>query len=331
LHAWKQEEAVANQLGVDLATLRSRLTVARAKLYQARALRHPPLRDEKILVAWNGLMISAFAQAGFTLNEAKYTAQAAAAARYVLDEMRIDGRLRRISLDGAVAGPAFLEDYAFLIAALLDLYEADHDPRWLSEAYALQATLDRHYADEGGGGYFTSADDGERLLAREKPGRDGAVPSGNSIAAMNLLRLAEFSADPLYLDRATMLFSAFYETVERAPTALSELLLALEFRSQPIKEIVIVAPKRKSGDRDGLDAMLKPLRSTFLPSRVLSIVHEGVDQDAHEKVVPLVGSKPTRQGKTTAYVCENRVCAFPTDDPEVFARQLRKSDKERRR
>ena len=319
LHREREPAEVALELGIEPDQLLATLRTAREQLYQARARRPAPLRDEKILAAWNGLMISAFAKAGFSLEEPAYTEAARRAARFVLEEMREDGRLLRTFKDGHASGPAFLEDYAFLIAALLDLYEADPDPLWLHRALSLQETLDAHYADEPGGGYFNNADDHERLLAREKPGQDGALPSGNSIAAQNLLRLAELTGDDRYRERASMLFSAFHETLTRAPTALPEMLLAIDFQLEPTKEIVVIRPP-SGGD---LAAMIAPLRSTHLPNRILVVATEGDDLDAHSAVVPLAAGKLAREGKVTAYLCESHVCKRPTTDPEIFAAQIR--------
>jgi len=321
LHREHESAELALELGIQPDQLLATLSAAREPLYQARGHRPAPLRDEKILAAWNGLMISAFAQAGFALEEPAYTEAARRAAHFVLEQMRKDGRLLRTFTVGRADGPAFLEDYAFLIAALLDLYEADADPGWLHQALSLQETLDAHYADPLGGGYFNNADDHERLLAREKPGQDGAIPSGNSVAALNLLRLAELTGDDRYRERASMLFSAFHETLTRAPTALSEMLLAVDFQLEPTKEIVVIRPP-SGGD---LATMLAPLRSTHLPNRILVVATEGDDLSAHSAAVPLVAGKLAQEGKVTAYVCENRVCKRPTTDPEIFAGQLRSS------
>jgi uncharacterized protein YyaL (SSP411 family) len=319
LHSWREPQDVAKELGITAAALEQQLGLARAELYRTRALRSAPLRDDKILVAWNGLMISAFARAGFTLDDADYTARASRAARYILDHMRRGERLQRISLDGQASGPAFLEDYAFLIAALIDVYEADPSPRWLREAIRLQHVLDQHYADALGGGYFRTADDGEQLLAREKPSRDGALPGGNSVSARNLLRLAEITGDDQYLDAASMLFSAFHDSLTEQPTRLAEMLLAVDYSLESTKEIVIVAPEHGAAP----DEMLDRLRSQYLPNRVLLVVREGDDLAAHAALAPLVKGKTARRGRVTAYVCENRVCAYPTSEPDEFERQLR--------
>jgi len=319
LHAWRPADLVAAQLEIEPAELQRRLERARAGLYAARARRPAPLRDEKILVAWNGLMISAFARAGFAFDEPRYTEAARRAARFILGQMRERGRLLRVSKDGRAAGPAFLEDYAFLIAALLDLYEADPDPTWLREAIALQAVLDRDYADAAGGGYFKTANSHEPLLAREKPARDGAIPAGNSVAALNLLRLAEFTGRDDYLASATLLFSAFHDTLVRSPTALAEMLIALDYHLDEPKEVVVVRP---ASDGEGAAALMAPLRGAFVPNRIVSVVREGAELDAHAALVPLLSGKRALQGRPTAYVCVNRVCGYPTPDPAVLAEQL---------
>ncbi|MCH7645183.1 MAG: thioredoxin domain-containing protein, partial [Myxococcales bacterium] len=261
LHAWRSREAVASELGMSAQALEQALDRARARLYEVRSRRSWPLRDSKILVSWNGLMISAFARAGLMFDEERYVVAAARAAGFILDEMQKNGVLRRVYQGGRADGPAFLEDYAFLIAGLLDLYEVDTQPRWLRAAIVLQSTLDTHYIDAVGGGYFQTADNADALLAREKPSRDGVIPSGNSVAALNLLRLAELTGDPQYNDPVIQIFSAFSDLMDRQPTAVSEMLLALDFYLSKRVEIVVIAPP----DKNGLDAMLAPVRATFFP------------------------------------------------------------------
>jgi uncharacterized protein YyaL (SSP411 family) len=318
LRVARTPQDLARDSDLDLDEVEARLAAARERMLQERARRPPPLRDDKILAAWNGLMISAFAQAGFVLAEPRWIDAAARAADLVLRRMRRGGRLLRVYQNGQADGPAFLEDYAFLIAALLDLYEARPDPRWLSEAIALQTTLDAHYADAAGGGYFQTSNDHDALLAREKPSRDGAVPSGNSVEALNLLRLYAYTTRDAYLERVGLLFSAFGEILSQEPTALPEMLAALEFQIGRSQEIVLVRPS-SGGD---LAPMLTRLRARYVPNRVLSIVTEGEDLEAHASLVPLVKHKRAREGRVTAYVCEDRVCDSPTADPEEFARQL---------
>jgi uncharacterized protein YyaL (SSP411 family) len=318
LHTWQSEAEVAARLGLTPEALKAQIDEARLGLYEARARRIAPLRDEKILVEWNGLMISAFARAGFVLAEEGYLEQARRAARFVIERMTKDGRLSRVWLAGRASGPAFLEDYANLIAGLLDLYEADPDPRWIEAAIRYQRTLDAHYLDARGGGYFRTADDGELLLVREKPMRDGAVPSGNGVTASNLLRLAELTLEEAYLDRVMLLFSAFHDSLRRQPTSLAEMLMALDFHLHRTKEIVLVQPE--AGDADG--AMMRVLRRSYVTNRVQAIVRQGDDLAAHAAFVPLLSGKVAQGGRTTAYVCVAQVCAYPTDDPKVFEEQL---------
>jgi uncharacterized protein YyaL (SSP411 family) len=232
--------------------------------------------------------------------------------------MRPEGRLLRVHDGTRAAGTAFLEDHAFLIAGLLDLYEATGETRWLREALDLQGKLERSYLDGTGGGYFRTPVDHEPLLVREKPARDGAVPSGNSVAASNLLRLHELTLAPEYLESAALVFSAFHETLARQPTALPELLLAVDFQLDSPKSVAIVAPE----GAHGLPELLAPLRIAFLPNRAIAIAHEGPDLDAQASLVPWLRYKVADQGLATAYVCENQVCDAPTSDPAVLAEQL---------
>ena len=310
---------VAAELGMTADALRLTVDEARELLYAARAERPPPLRDEKILTAWNGLMISAFAQAALVMNEPAYAGRATRAADYVLTHMRRDGRLLRAALNGQAQQAAYLADYAFLIAGLLDLYEATSDLRWLEEAQALDGILAQHYEDTTAGGFFRTADDAESLITREKPSSDGAEPSGNSVQLLNLLRLHEFTTDDNYRQRAERAFEAFSAVLADSPIVVSEMLLAVDFHLDTPKEIVIVVPHA----REEAEQFLNELSATFLPNRILAIVAEGNELESHTALVPLLEGKVARGGKSTAYVCENRICDLPTTDPAVFATQIR--------
>jgi len=309
---------VAAELGVPADVVAKRIERARAKLYEVRRRRVPPLRDEKILPSWNGLMISAFARAAFVFAEPSYARAAAKAARFILTEMRDGTRLRRSWLDGVANGTGFLDDYSFMIAGLLDLYETTFEPHWLSEASALQQILDQHFWDEVGGGYFLTAADGETLLAREKPAYDGAEPSGNSVALQNLLRLYEFTTADRYRKHAEGLLEAFETTWKRNPSSVPQMLSGIDFWLDGALEIVIVVPREQSQ----ADPFLTHLRASFVPNRVLAVVREGKQAAQTARVVPLVAGKIARDGKATAYVCERQVCDLPTTDPAVFAAQL---------
>jgi len=317
LHVTRPLAAVAAEHEIAPAEARARLDQARAELYRARAKRPAPLRDDKILTSWNGLMISAFAAGGFVLDDPALLERAERAASFVLERSSREGRLYRAYNDGQARHNGYLDDYAFLIAALIDLYETTSKLSWLDRAVALQNTLDTYFLDEAAGGYFMTADDHEALLAREKPLYDGAEPSGNSVAAMNLLRLHELTTDDAYRARVEQLFRASAGALRRSPSGLSEMLLALDFRAGSPREVVIVTAQ----GRRQAEPFLAMLRDNYLPNRVLAVVAEQ-DVASHSARIPLLRGKVARKGRATAYVCEQGVCLLPTDDPDVFSRQL---------
>ena len=309
---------VAEALGLSVDRMGSLLEQSREVLYAVRATRPAPLRDEKILTAWNGLTISALAHASLVLGDEAYAARAERAADFVLTYLRRDGRLLRSYADGRARQTAYLDDYAFLIAGLLDLYEATSNPRWLEEALALDRVLQTRYEDQVSGGFFRTSDDQESLLAREKPSYDGAEPSGNSVQLLNLVRMHEFTTDDGYRQRGERALRALEGVLTTAPAAAAEALLAVDYYLDAPKEIVIVTPT----SRQDAEPLLAQLRVTFLPNRILTVVVDGEDLAAQTKLIPLLEGKFARDGQATAYVCENRVCDLPTTDPDVFARQI---------
>jgi len=246
LHTHTTAAQVAKELGLPEEKVRTLLEESKELLYQERSKRPPPLRDEKILTSWNGLMISTHAQAGLILGDANYVNRAMKAAQFIIDKLYADGRLSRSYKDGQAKYNAYLDDYAFLTAGLLDLYEATGDPQWLKKATELDRVLAKFYEDKKNGGFFMTSSDHEKLLAREKPNYDGAEPSGNSIAILNLLRLNEFTTDDSYRSRADKALKAFSLTLNANPNALTEMLLALDFRLDKPKEIVIVGIMAKN-------------------------------------------------------------------------------------
>ena len=292
---------------VPTAEDRALLQRARPRLYAARALRPPPLTDRKILTAWNGLMISAFARAGLALDRPDFVARAAAAADYLLRERVAGGKLLRTSAGHA----ALLEDHAFLAAGLVDLFEATGARRWLTEAVALHAQLAERFADPQGG-FFRTAADAEALLAREKPAYDGAEPTGNSVAALTLLRLEALTGDASYRAQAEALLKCFGALLAGAPAALGEMLLAVDFFLADAREVVLVRP-RGGDDRALLDAV----RGRFSPSQVL-LRHE----DGEEPATPLARDRPPQDGAPTAYVCVRGACQLPVTSAASLAALL---------
>lgn len=322
LHLTRDLSETAKALGVEEAALAKTLAAAREKLYAVRLGRPAPLRDDKVLAGWNGLMISAFAQAALVLDDASYAASASAAAAFVLGTMRLDdGRLFRSWNAGVYGSQGVLDDYAFLIAGLLDLFEATGDPTWLAASVSLDAVLKDAFEDPVAGGYFRTPSDGEALLVREKPSQDGARPAGTSIQLLNLLRLAEFTTDDTYRVRADATVDALSGMFTRAPRALSDGMLALDWRSDRVREVILVAPAG-SDAYAACKPLLDRLRATFLPNRILAVVSEGEPLDALAKQIPLLNGKTAQSGRATAYVCEKGSCKLPTSDPDVFAAQL---------
>jgi uncharacterized protein len=318
LHVAEPLDALAKRSETTPEALSTALEKARDELYRAREKRVPPLKDMKVLTSWNGLMISAYARAAQVLGDRDYAERAIRAADFLITQMQDKDRLRRSYFAGRSDGRGYLDDYAFLEQGLLDLYEATFDPRWLRRAIALQGVLDRHFRDTEHGGYFLTSDEGEAMLTRDKPASDGAEPSGNSVALLNLLRLAELTVDDRYRSRADETLGAFAPLVERAPTAVAKMLSAIDFRLDTPKEIVIVKPDAGAS----AEPMLSRLRQTFLPNRVITIATQGADLEEHKKLVPLLDGRKAIDGKVTAYVCEARVCKLPTTDPAVFTRQI---------
>lgn len=296
------------------------LADARERLRTVRATRPAPLVDGKVLASWNGLAISAFARVGAALQEPRYVEAARAAAVFVLDQMRVDGRLHRVYADGAAAQPAFLDDYAFLAAGLLDLYEATFDLRWLDEAERLHAALAEDFWDPSQGGYFETGRDRDPALPRGKPADDGALPSGNAVAAENLVRLATLRDDEPARTRAVGCIRALGRQLEAAPTSAPRLLGVLEALLDRAREIVIVEPQEGGGETAA--ALRRVVATRYLPNRALAFVRNGAALESARRALPFVGEKTTLDGRATAYVCERGRCLAPTSDPETLGRQL---------
>jgi uncharacterized protein YyaL (SSP411 family) len=320
LYAPSDASAVARSLDLDEERLSAFLREAGEILYRERGRRPPPLRDEKIISAWNGLAISAFARAGLVLGDPEYIERARGAARFLLENAFQEGRLYRTCKDGRRRHFACLEDYAFLVAGLLDLYEGSFELRWLEHAIALDRILETLFEDRDGGGYYMTSADQEPLLVREKPSYDGAEPSGNSVAALNLLRLYEFTTQDGFRARAEKVFRAMAPLLQANPVALSEMLLAVDFYLDTPRQIVVVVPPgRPTADAAPL---LQAAHRGFLPNRVLSVVRAGREQSESARVIPLLEGKDALGDRPTAYACEGRACHLPTADPAELSRLL---------
>jgi uncharacterized protein YyaL (SSP411 family) len=271
LHLADSEEEAAAGHGISGEEIRRRLDVVRLRLLTARAGRVRPRRDEKILADWNGLMIAALARAACVLEEPRYLAAARAAADFVRTRMQTpDGRLLHRWCGGEPAMTGNLDDYAFLIWGLIELYEAGFDARDLRTALELQRILTERFRDSAGGFFFTP-DDGEELLTRLKEGHDGAVPSGNAVTLMNLIRLGRMTGDPRLEEESVVLSRAFAESVRRLPSAHAQWLVALEMMAAPSCNVVI-AGRPEAADTRELIAVVRRCRS---PRPVLLLRPEG--------------------------------------------------------
>jgi len=326
LHLKKALPDLAGELGVPEKQLQRRLEINREKLFKVRNKRVHPFKDDKILTDWNGLMIAALARAGQVLNEPRYTADAVKAADFIMLKLRDNnGRLVKRYRKGTAGLPAHLDDYAFVVWGFLELYEATLKTTYLQEAIRLNDQMIKHFWDQQSGGLFMTADDSEKLLIRNKEIYDGAIPSGNSVAALNLLRLGHITGREDYLKKAEEISRAFSESVNRYPAGHAHLMMALDYALNPNYEVVIVGqPAAKD-----TGAMLLALRRPFLPGKVVLL--RPADKNAAAEIIrmaPYTEFMVSKDGRATAYVCTNFVCKLPTTDiSQMLANlQVEKSD-----
>jgi uncharacterized protein len=283
-----------------------RLDDWRTRLYRARAQRVWPGLDDKRLTSWNALMISALADAGAVLERADYLDAAKACADFLLRELRDEeGRLLRSWKDGQAKLNAYLEDHAFLLEALLSLYEATFEPRWFVEARRLADTMIARFADEENGGFFETSSDHERLVARRKDLEDHPIPSGNASAAYGLLRLAALTGEHEYEARAVSTLRLLHEIAPKHPQAFGHLLQALDFHLSPVKEVALVG--------DDVRPLERVVRGAFRPHIVLAGGADGV---------PLLEGRSPVDGRPAAYVCERFACKAPVTEPAELERLL---------
>jgi uncharacterized protein YyaL (SSP411 family) len=285
---------------------------ARAKLYEARAQRVWPGLDDKRITSWNALMIAALADAGAVLEREDYVEAARTAADFVLTKLRdADSRLLRTYKDGRASLNAYLEDHAFLAEALLLLYEATFETRWFVGARALGDAIVTRFEDPRGG-FFTTASDHEQLVTRPKDIQDHPIPSGNSSAALSLLRLAAFTGERDYEQSALGVLRLLHEPAARHPQGFGHLLQALHFYLSPKREVALVGEQ--------IDPLARVVRSALRPGLVTAGMKPG-DAEAQE-CVPLLAGREAVDGVAAAYVCENFTCRLPVTEPAELERQL---------
>jgi len=322
------EEATGKQMGTNIPHLNRPLSEeakarkitekalwkllerARQKLLAVRGQRVHPHKDDKILVDWNGLMIAALAKAARILGEPKFTLAARQAADFIFKEMYKERRLVHRLRNGEAVIPAFLDDYAFMIWGLLELYETTLESEFLEKAIALNDVLLTHFWDEKEGGFFFTADDAESLLVRKKDAYDGAIPSGNSVAMLNLLRLARITADTDLESKAVRTGRAFSSEVLGAPAGFTFMISGVDFAIGPSFEIVIVGNPAASDTQ----TMVKAVCDQFIPNKVTLLIPTNENAVTITQLAPFTKGYIAINGKATVYICKNHVCQQPTTD-----------------
>ncbi|MGI9088435.1 MAG: thioredoxin domain-containing protein [Chthoniobacterales bacterium] len=306
----------AAKFGRSEDEIRARLTSARAKLLVLRAQRPRPHLDDKIIAAWNGLMISGFARAAQVLGDSQYLQSAMDAANFLRTHLydAANQTLVRNYREGRSAVGGFADDYAFVIQGLLDLYEASFEVEWLQFALALQETQDRLFYDETGGGYFSVTGNDPSILLRMKEDNDGAEPAASSIAALNLFRLAQIRGDETFRARAEKTVAAFSATLSRVPSAMPQMLVALDYRLGKPEQIVIAGALTDAATQD----LLGEVHAHFRPRKIL-LLADGAENSAFlgPRLDSLGEMKPL-EGKAAAYVCENFTCRAPVSAPAAL-------------
>ncbi|MDD2402370.1 MAG: thioredoxin domain-containing protein, partial [Clostridia bacterium] len=291
----------------------SKIKELRRKLFEVRENRVHPFKDDKILTGWNGLMIVALAIGGRVLENSQYLSAAEKAMEFILLKLiNKEGRLLARYREGEAAYLAYLDDYAFLVWGLIELYETTYKPEYLEKALNFNKEMMLYFWDEDKGGFYLTGEDSEELLTRSKEIYDGAIPSGNSVAALNLLRLADLSGDYELEEKAQQLFYYFGGEVEDNSIGYTFFLQAYLYSQVATREVVVV---NKEGSADSGE-MLNTLRKNFLPYTI-SFYLSSETKDI-TTVVPFLSDYKVEEGKTVAYICQNRACQPPINDLNKF-------------
>ncbi|MGC1378922.1 MAG: thioredoxin domain-containing protein [Anaerolineales bacterium] len=307
------DSTLAARFKLDPETASAKLAGCHSRLLTARAARTRPGTDDKVLAMWNALTLSAFAEAARYLDRPDYLETAIRNARFLLDNLYVDGRLLRSWRAGQAKHNAYLEDYAGLIHALLALYQSDPNPAWYTAALKLADEMVAHYADSHGG-FFDTRDDHETLLIRPKDIQDNATPSGNALAATTLLELAAYGDRPAWRNLAEDMLAAILDSALRYPTAFAQWLCAADFAVGPTREVAIVGDP---GDAK-TQALLKALWKSYRPRQVAAI-----SADPPESGAPaLLRERPLLNNQPTAYICQGFVCLQPVNSPDEVEVQL---------
>jgi uncharacterized protein YyaL (SSP411 family) len=320
LHLGRSLDELASDLRLSRTDLLKRLESLRQRLFAYREKRVHPMKDDKILMDWNGLMIAALAKGARALGEPRYAEAGRRAADFLLGNMRkSDGRLWHRYRDGQTGIEANLDGYAFLVWGLIELYEAVFDVRYVEVALELTDHMLDRFWDPDGDGFYLTPDDGESLLVRKKEIYDGAIPSGNSVAMLNLLRLGRMTAKPNLEEKAAKIGRAFSRSVRRSASAHTQLMVALDFGIGPCHEVVIAGRAQAEDTK----AMLKALRTPFLPNKVVLFNPGERESDEIAQLAEFIRSQSSIDGRAAAYVCTDYSCELPTTDIDRMLQLLK--------
>lgn len=320
LHTRRDSAEVASELDMSESQLENTLSHIKKKLLQVRDNRERPRLDDKAITSWNALMISAFAHGYQTFGNEKYLNAAERAASFIMDTMRTEGgKLLRTHRAGESKFYAYLEDYACIIRAFIDLYESGFDSTWLFTAEDLTEEMIAQFWDEKNGSLFNTSEYHKNLIVRTKSINDSANPSPVGVAVDSFLRLGKLLDREDLFQKAKRILEANHPYMERAPQGYLTLLMNVDSLLHPTKEIAIVGRK----DSDGTKELLKTIHSQYIPNRIIALLDPG-SKDAEEitQKVPLLAGRVTINGKATAYVCENFACQLPVTSPEELVKQL---------
>ena len=315
LHLNRTIDDFASDLSMSTGELREHIEGIRQQLFVYREKRVHPHKDDKILIDWNGLMIAAFARGAQVFSEPRYATVAERAVDFILKNIRSpEGRLWHRYRDGEAALTAHLDDYAFFIYGLLELYEATFDINYLKVALELSEDLISHFWDKNNGGFYFSADDSEGLLVRQKDIYDGAIPSGNSVAMLNLLRMGRITANADYEKKAAKIGRFFYENVSQLTSTYTQLMVAVDFAVGPSYEVVIVGGSQANDTKK----ILAAIRGQFIPNKIVVLRPIDMELPPIDDISKFTKYHSSIDGKATAYVCHNYSCQLPTTDISIM-------------
>jgi uncharacterized protein len=318
LHWAVSPDWLAHEFGTEMAQVEQMLAEGREKLFAARERRVKPFRDEKIIVSWNGLMISAFLDAAELLGDERIRQDALRSIEFILSHLVRDGRLLHSYKDGQAKLPAYLDDHSCFVACLIDAFEATGDQRFLTRAEEFNGATITNFWDEVQGAFFLTGPDHETLLHRPKDPFDHAVPGGNSVATQNLLRLYYYTGEEDHLQKAENTLRLFRDQMEDNPFSFGQMLCALDFYLETPQEIVIIGRQ----DEPDTQALLHVVHETYVPNKILLAIDPAAGASETFAHLP-VGEMAQLQGKATAYVCHKFACSAPATDPSGLADLLK--------